>query len=172
MRLFRLLISLLLTFVLSLTCGQNVAGSLDQQIAERASQYQESLRLRTAQLSPSLQTKIESQTQKMVTKELEKWKKGEVCIQVALPRRAESRRIAQFLARHLPFSDSPAGSFVFGGGILSTALTVSTGQHVVKPFTIPVFDLMTNRSFITGGRQSGNILSFFIRIVSTIVQRR
>ena len=168
----RFLVGALLVSVPLLTCGQSVADNLDQQIAERTQQYQESLRQRTAQLSPSFQAKIELQTRKTVAKGLEKWKNGEISIRIALPRLAESQRIAQFVARHLPFSGSPAGSFVFGSRTLAIALTVTTGQHVAKPLAIPVFDLAPNRSCVVSEQHSGNILSFFIQIVHTIVQRQ
>ena len=173
MCLSRLLVGLLLVSTFLLACGQSVAGGdLDQQIADRTRQYQESLRQRANQLSPSFQAKVESQTQQTVAKGLEKWKKKEIDIQIALPHLSEARRIAQFLARHLPFSSSPAGSFAFGSGNLGTTLTITTGQHVLKPISIPIANLMANLSFVVGIRQSENIPSFFLQIVCTIVQRQ
>jgi len=152
-------------------CAEN-DNNLDQQIAERTKQYQESLRQRAAQLSPSFQAKIELHVQQTVAKGLEKWKKGEIDIHVALPGWAATYRTVQFVARHLPFSGFPAGSFAVGNSLLNAVLTVTSVQHVLKVVTMPVADSASIRSsFIGTFRQNGNVLSYFIRIVCILVQR-
>jgi len=149
--------------------GWGAEQTLDQQIAERTKQYQESLRQRASQLSLSLQTKIETQAQQTVAKNKEKWKSGEISLRIALPRLAEAQRIAQFVSRHLPLSGSPAGSFEGKSGICDAVLTVSS---VLKTVAVAVVDPTVVRSFVgLTPRNNGNI-SYFIRIVCTIVQRR
>jgi len=143
--------------------------NIDQQIAERTKQYQESLRQRAAQLSPSLQAKIESQAQQTVAKNTEKWKSGKINIRIALPQWAETQRIAQFVARHLPLPGSPAGSFVWRAGICDAVLTVPS---VLKFFAISVVDSIAVRSFVGLTPRNNDGISYFIRIVCTIVQRR
>jgi hypothetical protein len=166
----RFLVASLLFSALSLTCGQSVAGDLDQQIAERARLYQESLRQRAAQVSPSFQAKIESQTRNAVAKGLEQWKKGEISIQIVLPHWAESQRIAQFVARHLP--GSPPGSPEWNASNGTADLTVSSVKLVMKSLTISAVHFTSIRSVVYPFRQSSESISYFVRIVSTIVQRR
>ena len=153
---------------------QNVdQQSIDQQVAERTRQYQESLRQRAAQLSPSLQTKIESQVRQTILKNTTAWKNGEVSLQIALPRLAEVRRIAQFIARHRPGSGSPAGSLEFGIGTVHAALTVTTFQSIVKSLSIPSAHFAISRSLAgCPFRHGGNGISYFVRIIGTIVQRQ
>jgi hypothetical protein len=164
--------ALLLTAAEGLCAEHDVPNNLDQQIAERTKQYQESLRQRAAQFSPSFQAKIESHVQQTVAKGLEKWKKGEIDIHVALPGWAATYRTAQFVARHLPFSGFPAGSFAVGNSLLNAVLTVTTVQYVLKVLTIPVVDSASvHSSFVGTFRQNRNVLSYFIRIVCILVQR-
>jgi len=146
--------------------------SLDQQIAERTKQYHETLRQRAEQLSPSFQAKIESQAQRTVVVGLEKWKKGEIDIHVALPGMLETYRTVQFIVRHFPLPGSPAGSFAFGNSLFNAALTVTSVQYIIKALTIPVTEAAIVRSSVSTFRQNGNVLSYFVKIVSTIVQRR
>ena len=146
--------------------------TLDQQIAERTKQYQESLRQRAAQLSPTLQAKIEAQAQQTIAKNTEKWKNGKINIRIALPQWAEARKIAQFVARHLPFSGSPAGSFEWRTGICDAVLTVTSVQSVVKSFAGSMVDSVVAPSFVGLFRRNNGGISYFIRIVCTIVQRR
>ena len=146
--------------------------TLDQQIAERTKQYQESLRQRAAQLSPALQAKIESQARQTVAKNREKWKNGKINIRIALPQWAEAQRIAQFVARYLPLSGSPAGSFALGIGTSAAALTVPSAQTVLKSFVTSVIDSIAVRSFVGLTPRNNDGISYFIRIVCTIVQRR
>ena len=146
--------------------------TLDQQIAERTKQYQESLRQRATQLSPLLQTKIESQAQQTVAQNMEKWKNGRISLRIALPRLAESRWIAQFVARHLPLPSFPAGSLEFGLGASAIALTVTSIQIVMKSFAISAADSAVIRSFAGQFHRNNDDIPYFIRIVCTIVQRR
>jgi hypothetical protein len=151
----------------------NGPNNLDRQIAERMKQYQESLRQRAEQLSPSLRDKIESQAQQTVAEGLEKWKNGDVNIHLALPNWVETRCTAQFVARHLPFPGSPAGSLAFGISLFDVALIVTTVQYVLKTLTLPVADsAIVHSSSIRSFRQNGDVLSYFVRIVCTIVQRQ
>jgi hypothetical protein len=170
----RVVIGFLFISALWFTAAQGWCAeqNLDQQIAERTRQYQESLRQRALQLSPSLQAKIESQAQQTVAKGLEKWKKGEISIHIALPGRAESIRLARFVARHFPFPGSPSGAFGFGIGSFNAALTITTVQYFLKAWTIPVADSIIVHSSIYPFRQDCNSLSYFVRVVCTIVQRR
>ena len=152
---------------------QNCAEhSIDRQIAKRTQQYQESLRQRAARMSPEFQSRIESQVKQTVSKGLAKWHSGEISIQIALPRRAEARRIAQFVARHFPFSGSPAGSLVFGSSTLVAAMIVVPVQHVLNSLTLPVADSAGICDSVNLFQQSSNVLSYFIRIACTIMQRR
>jgi hypothetical protein len=152
--------------------GKCAEQNIDQQIVERTRQYQESLRQRAAQLSPSFQAKIESQTQQPIAKCMKKWNNGEISVRIALPRLAEARRMAQFVTRHLPGSDAPAGSLGFGTGMSAVVLTITAVQHVVKSFTTPIADVARVRSGVSVYHQSGNLLSYFIQIACTVVQRR
>ena len=182
MSIVRFLIGLLFASALLLTAARGVcaeqkepnnANNIDQQIAERAKQYQESLRQRASQLSPSVQAKIESQVRQTVTKGLKKWKNGEINVRIALPGWAETCRTARFIARHRPFSGSPAGSLDFGIGLGGVALTVTSVQQVLKTWAVSIADSAIVRySSICSFRQNGNVLSYFIRVVCTIVQRR
>jgi len=169
-----LLVAALLCTAIGGWCAEhNVPGNLDQQIAERTRQYQESLRQRAQQLSPSLQSKIDKQVQQTVAKGLEKWKNREIDVRLALPGWAESCRVARFVARHLPFSGAPSGSFEFGGGLLDAVLTVTTVQYVLKVLTISIADsAIVRTSSVRAPRQNGNALSYFIQVVCTIVQRQ
>jgi hypothetical protein len=155
-------------------CGQcaEQTNTLDQQIAERTKQYQESLRKRAASLSPSLQAKIDSQARQTVSEGMEKWKKGEVSLRIALPHWADARDTARFLARSLPFSGFPGSSFVFGSDAPTAAVVVVSVQHIVKLFTVPITDFAVNLSFVKLPRESGNVLSYFLLIVRSVVQRR
>ncbi|MDR0326879.1 MAG: hypothetical protein LBI05_01140 [Planctomycetaceae bacterium] len=154
---------------LTAAAGWSAEQSIDQQIAERTQQYQESLRQRASQLSPSFQAKVESHAQQTVSRGLEKWKRGEVAIQVALPRWSA----LQFVVRHFPFSGSPAGAFVFGGGTVSAALTVTTFQYVVKSVSTLSASFANLRSFaVSSLLQRNDGISYFVRIVCTIVLRR
>ena len=170
----RFITGLLVVSVLLLTTtrGWCAEQNLDCQIAERTQQYQESLRQRAAQLSPSLQSKIEAQAQQTVATGLEKWKNSEIDIQIALPGWAETYRAARFIARYLPFSGSPAGSFAFGNSLLNAAMIVPTVQSVLKSWTIPFADLTIVRPSLGSFRQNGDLLAYFVGIVHTIVQRR
>ena len=152
--------------------GNCAEQNIDQQIAERTRQYQESLRQRARQLSPSFQDKIESQARQTVAKGLKKWNNGELHLRIALPRLAEKRRVAQFVAWYLPNSHSPAGSLVNRAGGCAAALTVTSVQLVLKSSAISTADCPFTRSVVFPFRQSENVLSYFIRVVCTIVQRR
>ena len=165
-----LLVSALLFMAASGWCAEH---SLDQQIAERMQQYQETLRQRAEQLSPSFQSKIESQAKQTISKGLKKWKNGEINIQIALPGLGETYRTAQFIARHSPFSGIPGSSSEFGNSPFGVALTVTTIQYVLKTLTLPVADSAIVRSYSIGAfRQNRDVLSYFVRIVCTIVQRQ
>jgi hypothetical protein len=167
--------ALLFTAARGVCAEQNTADNIDRQIAERTKQYQESLRQRAAGLSPSLRAKIESQARRTVAKGLTQWKSGELDIQIALPRLAAAQRVARFIVRHLPFSGSPFGSFAFGIGTYPAALTVTSVQHgvkkVLKAFIIPIADSVVLRSSIVP-QNGGGILSYFVRVVGTIILRR
>jgi hypothetical protein len=152
--------------------GRCAEQTLDQQIAERTKQYQESLRQRAAQLSPTLQVKIEAQAQQTIAKCTEKWKSGKIDIRIALPQWAEAQRIARFVARHTPFSGSPGGSFEFDIGTSAVALTVTSVQSVLKSFAISVIDSVAVRSFVGLFHRNNDDVSYFIRVVCTIVLRR
>jgi len=164
--------ALLLTAAGGWCAEQNFLDNIDQQIAERAKQYRETLRQRAEQLSPSLQAEIESQAQRTIAKGLEQWEKGELDIRIALPERAEIWHIAQLLARYSPFSGVPAGSFEFGAGLFVAALTVTSVQHVLRPLAISAPDAVAVVPSAGLLRQGGDGVSYFIRIVLTIVQRR
>ena len=172
-----LFVSALLFTAVQEVCAEqkepNTANNIDKQIAERTKQYQESLRQRASQLSPSFQAKIESQARQTVAKGLKKWNNGELDLRIALPGWAAAQQAARFVARHLPFSGSPAGSWVFGIGLDSAALTVTSVQQVLKTWTVLIADSAIVRDASLGSfRQNGNVLSYFIRVVGTIVQRR
>ena len=160
------------TLLLSAADGRCAEQSIDQQITERTKQYQESLRQRAAQLSPSLQAKIEAQAEKTVEKNTAKWKNGEISLRIALPRLAEARWIAQFVAQHCPFSGSPNSSFEWKTGICDAVLTVTSVQSVVKSFAISVFDSAVVPSFVGLTSRNNGGISYFVRIVCTIVQRQ
>ena len=150
--------------------GQNVVKNLDQQIAERTRQYQESLRQRAAEISPSFQTKIEAQTEQTVADSLEKWNNGEVDIQIALPHLAELQRVLLFVHRNLP--GLPGDSLVWRASGCAAALVVTSVQFVLKSSAIPAANFAPLRSVVSPFRQGGGSISYFIRIVCTIVQRR
>ena len=144
-----------------------------QQIAERTKQYHESLRQRAAHCSPLLQIKVESQARHAVAKGLKKWDSGELNIRIALPQSAEAQLAARFIARHLPCSDSPFGSLVFGIGTTTAALIVTSVQHVLKSFAIPIVDsTVVPASFVCSSQQGDDGISYFVRIIRTIVQRQ
>lgn len=142
------------------------ADDIDQQITYRVQQYRESLRQRAEQLSPSLQSTIKSQVQRTVAKGLEKWKNGELHLWIALPARVEALWIAQFLARHTSF---PGETLELGAGMFVATLTITSILHVLLSRAFPVDDVVVVRS-VDSHRQ--NDISYFIRIVRTIVQRR
>lgn len=152
--------------------GQCAEQSIEQQISERMRQYQESLRQRAAQLSPSLQSKIESQSQQTVSKGLTAWKKGEVNIHIALPRLAEAQNFVRFIARHLPFSGFPGSSLEFGIGTADAALIVTTVQSILKSVWISSAHFTFLRSFTAYPSQKSGSISFFVQVVCTIIQRR
>jgi len=165
--------ALLFTTVQGWCAERNDVDTIDQQIAERMKQYQESLRQRASELSPSLQAKIESQAEQTVAKGLEKLKSGELDLQIALPGWVENQRIARFVARHLPFSGAPAGSFVFGIGMSNAALIVPSVQQVLKTLMVSIADSAIVRLLsVSSSQQNGGGSSYFIRVVCTIVQRR
>ena len=166
----RLVAGLPIVLSLFLTAGQVWADSLDQQITERARQYQESLRQRAAEISPSFQAKIEAQTEQTVAVGLEKWNNGEIDICVALPHLAEIQRVVLFVTRHFPGSsgDSP----VWRDGGCAAALVVTSIQLVLKSSASHPANFTSICSAVSPSRQSGASISYFIRIVSTIVQRR
>ena len=173
--LFRLTISLLFVSALLFTAavGRCDEKNLDQQIAERTKQYQESLRQRAAELAPLIQAKIESQARRTVAKGLAKWKNGELHVRIALPQWAEAQLVARFVARHLPFSGSPSGLLVFGSGASGAAVTVTTGQHVLKSFSISAVDsAISLSSSVCSSRHNSDVLSYFILVIRTVVQRR
>jgi hypothetical protein len=157
---------------LSVSNDRNASNDLSRQIAERTKQYQESLRQRAAQLSPALQSKIESQAQKTVAQGLEKWTRGKIDLQMAIPGWMATYRTASFVARHLPFSGSPAGSLAFGSSRLSAALIVTTMPFSPQVGGMPVANSTIVRSSMGSLRQNGDALSYFVGIVCTIVQRR
>ena len=172
----RLTIALLLLSALLLTAVQGRCAepsNIEQQIAERTKQYQESLRQRASQLSPPLQAKIESQARQTVADGLAKWKSGKINVQLALPGWAETQRLARFAARHLPFSGIPEGVWGFGISGGSAVLTVTSIQQVLKTLTVSIADSAIIRSLCVGSsRKNGAGISYFIRIVCTIVQRQ
>jgi hypothetical protein len=153
---------------LTAAAGWGAEQSVDLQIAERTRQYQESLRQRAAQLSPSFQAKIESQAQNTVAKRLKQWKKGEIGIQIALPRYSG----ISFVVRHLPFSGSPIGSVVFGDSVLAVALTVTTVKQVLNSSAIHTILYTSIASIVHPFLHSSESISYFTRIIGTIVQRR
>ena len=165
----RLSVGSLLVAALSLTCGQSIAGNLDPQIAERMQQYQKSIQQRAAQLSPTLQAKIESQTKRTISKGLKKWKKGEVALCIALPQAAENQRIPQFVARHTP--GLPSGSLQHGICGSVVALTVTSLPWTLKSSATPAANFEFVRSTVCPLRQSEESVSYFVRIACTIVQR-
>ena len=175
---FRLAIALLFVSALVFTAAESWCAekhdieTIDQQIAERTQQYLESLRQRSQQLSPSLQEKIETQTQQTIAQGLKMWKNGELPMRIALPRWTEAKRITQFVARHLPGSHSPAGSLDGRTGNCVAVLTVTTVPHVVKSFTSPVADSLSRHCVIGLLQHDNNVLSLFIQVVCTIVQRQ
>ena len=169
----RLAIGLLFVSAWAFTAasGKCAEQNIDQKIAERTKQYQESLRQRASQVSPAFQSKIEAQAQKTVAQGLKIWKKGELDMRIALPRWADTQRIVQFVSRHFSGSDTPDGAWGFGTSMLAVAVNVTPVQCVVKSFTIPVADFVlgyAGRLF----RLDGNNLSYFIRVVAAIVQRQ
>ena len=166
----RLTIGFLLLFVLPFTAERGVADDLDQQIAERTRQYQESLRQRAAEISPSFQVRIESQAKQTVAVGLEQWQKGELDIRIALPHWIESQRAARFVAQHLP--GLPTGSLIWGTSGYAAAFTVTSVQLVLKSPAIHTANAATMRSAVCPFQQSGEGISYFIRVARTIVQRR
>ena len=150
----------------------SAVNNLDHQIAERAKQYRDTLRQRAQQLSPSLQSKIELQAQRTVVTGSEKWKNGEIDVQIALPGWVDAYRAAQFVTRHLPFPGAPTDSFVFGGGQIDAILTVTT-VHILKVLKIPAtHSAIVRYSSIGAFWQNRTFLSYFTQIVCSIVQRR
>jgi hypothetical protein len=165
-----LLLSALLLTAIQGRCAE--PNNIEQQIAERTKQYQESLRQRASQLSPSLQAKIELQARQTVADGLAQWKSGKINVQLALPGRAETQRLAQFAARHLPFSGVPEGAWGFGINGSSAVLTVTSVQQILKTLTVSIADSAVIRSLCVGSPRHGIGISYFIRIVCTIVQRQ
>ena len=158
-----LLLALLLTAVNG-RCADQL--DVEQQIAERAKQYQQSLQQRAAEISPTFQAHIETKAQKTVEIGLEKWNNGEIGIQIALPRLAELQQIAQFLAQHFP-SGLPSGSFEWTASIGGAVLTVSPAPSVLKLATVFRANDVSVRPF---HRETS--LSYFILIVCTVVLRQ
>ena len=166
----RLTIGLLFVSALLFTAVQGAAGDVDQQIAERTRQYQEYLRQRAAEISPSFQAKIEAQTEQTVVKGLEKWKIGEIDLCIALPHLAEFQRIFLFATRHLP--GSPSDSPVWRAGGCTATLFVTSIQLVLKSSANYAANFASSHSAAYPFRRGGEGVSYFIRIVCTIVQRR
>ena len=173
MSVVRFAIGLLFISALLLTSGQGIASELDQQIAERARQYQESLRQRAAKLSPSFQSKIESQSLQTVACNMEKWNNGKVNIRIALPRWAEYQRFTLFVARHFPFSGGPDGSHVWEAINRIAALTVIPVSSVLKLSAIHAANFVPLRSVVPPSFWRGGVgISHFIRVAETIVLRQ
>jgi hypothetical protein len=157
--------------------AHDFTDSLQRQVAERARQYQETLRQRAQQLSPSLQARIESQVQQTVAKGLATWNSGgfdggEWNIQIALPHWAEAWRVARFVARHLPFSGFPAGSFEFGIGAFPVAVVVPLPQFLKSLSSSAAHCAIIPSLAGNLSRQRCEVISYFVRIASTIVQRQ
>lgn len=177
MSLVRVIVGLLFVCVVLCTAAEGWCAvhndlNLDRQMGERAKQYCESLRQRAQQVAPSLQTKIESQTQQTVVIGLEKWKNGRINIQIALPGYVETYRVTRFFSRHVPFPGSPVGSFATGNSLFNAALTITSVLSILKSFAISVFDSTVVHSFVGLIRQGNEGISSFIQIVRTVVLRR
>jgi hypothetical protein len=162
------------SLALFLTAAGNVRAEqsgFDRQIAERAKQYQETLRQRTAQVAPSLKQKVESQTRQTVNNGLGNLKAGRISLRVALPQWHAAREIARFIAKYVPFSGFPS-SFGFGTGTAAPALTVPAGQHHVKNHSANVAGTaVQNAHSARPVSQTGNILAYYVRVVRTVVLR-
>ena len=163
-------IGLLFVSILLFTAERGVADDLDQQIAERTRQYQESLRQRAAEISPSFQAKVESQVQQTIAEGLERWTNDEIDLRIALPCVAEVRRVAPFVARHLP--GLPDGPLTWRAGNCVAALVVTSVQLVLKSSAIPAANFVPVHSAVSPFRQSSERVSYFIQVVCTLVQRR
>jgi len=166
----RFAIGLLLAFALLFTTERGTADSLDQQIAERTRQYQESLRQRAAEISPSFQAKIEAQAEQTVTQGLEKWHNGEIPLCIALPQLAELQRVILFADRQTP--DSPGDPLYWRAGGCAAALVVTSIQLVLKSSAIYTTNSAPIDSAIAPLQQRSESISYFIRIVCTIVLRQ
>jgi len=171
----RLTIGSLFVSVLLFAAVQGIAAGsdqhcLDRQIAERTKQYQESLRQRASEVSPSFQAKIEAQAERTVAGGLEKWNNGEIGICIALPHLAELQRVVLFVTRHLP--GLPGDSLLWKASGCAAALTVTSIQLAAKSPAIYTATFAPFRSVVSPFRQSSEGISYFILIVCTIVQQR
>ena len=166
----RFAIGLLFAFALLLTTEQGTADSLDQQIAERTRQYQESLRQRAAEISPSFQAKIEAQAEQTVTQGLEKWHNGEIDICIALPQLAELQRVILFADRQTP--GSPSDSLYWRANGCAAALVVTSIQLVIKASASHPANFASSHSAAYPFRRGGEGISYFIRVICTIVLRQ
>ena len=166
----RFTIGLLFVSALLFTAVQGAADDLDQQIAERTRQYQESLRQRAAEISPSFQANIEVQAEQTVADGLEKWNNGEIALCIALPHLAEVQRILLFVTRYFP--GFPSDSPVWRAGGCAVALAVTSLQLVLKSSAIYAVNFASSHSSVYPFRRGGEGISYFIRIACTIVQRR
>ena len=162
--------ALLLTAAMGWCADQNDTTNLDLQIAERTKQYQESLRQRASQVSPSFQATIESQVRRTVAKGLAKWQNGEIDLCIALPNLAERQRVALFAIRHIP--GVPTGSLTWKSSDYVATVTVTSVRLVLKSPVISTANFAFIRSFFCSFWQSGECVSYFVRVVWTIVKRR
>ena len=166
----RFAIGLLFVFALLFTAERGAADDFDQQIAERTKQYQESLRQRAAEISPSFQAKIEAQAKQTVAVGLEKWNNGEIDICIALTQLAELQRVILFVAQQTP--SSPSNSLYWRANGCAAALVVTSIQLVLKSSAIYTTNSAPIDSAIAPHQQNSESISYFIRIVCSIVLRQ
>ena len=149
--------------------------SVDRQIADRITQYRESLRQRAAEISPAFQAKVESQAEQIVADRLEKWYQGEVDINIALPHQAEkqrfeTRQITQSLERHVPAL--PGSSLEWGYNIGEAALTITSSQTVLQSLKNHRINVMNIPATVNSFRKNGVDVSPFLRVLHTVVLRQ
>ncbi|MDR0521418.1 MAG: hypothetical protein LBH00_06155 [Planctomycetaceae bacterium] len=147
-------------------------SGFDRQMAERAAQYQKTLRQRIAQVAPSLQQKTELQIRQTLKKDTALFKAGKLHLSVALPKWKAYQESVRFVAKHSPFSGLPDSAFCFGFGMNAALLTVSAGQYHVKNHAANIAgDVVKNVHSVCPVHFSGGLLSYFVRIVRSVVLR-